>query len=103
MGYKRIQKDVHDDGFHSVKRKTSKCDNWESQDNGSCMDDLVDDTRKKVEATLRKTGIWSGRKVERNLALFSETEVHYFDMDDFAYMDKVVEKGEHKNVSSKHG
>ncbi|GKD60764.1 zinc knuckle CX2CX4HX4C containing protein [Tanacetum coccineum] len=60
------QKDVQDNGFQSVKRKTSKCGNWESQDNENPMDDLVDDTRKKVEAPLkktpRKTGFWTGRK-----------------------------------------
>ncbi|GJR43859.1 phosphonates import ATP-binding protein like protein [Tanacetum coccineum] len=89
------QKDVRDDGFQSVKRKTSKCGNWESQgksqgnefihsllkqqmpksayqkkttstpvfnvfsalveDNENHMDDLVDDTRKKVEAPLKNT------------------------------------------------
>ncbi|GJT48890.1 hypothetical protein Tco_0975047 [Tanacetum coccineum] len=51
------QKDIQDDGFHSVKRKTSKDGNWDRQDNGKPMYDLVDDTRKKVEAPPRKTGI----------------------------------------------
>ncbi|GJU91493.1 hypothetical protein Tco_1303916 [Tanacetum coccineum] len=61
------------------------------------MDGVFDDARKKVEAppkkTLRKTGIWSGRKADspkRNIAFSPETKVHYFDRED-------IEEVEHEN------
>ncbi|GJS56772.1 hypothetical protein Tco_0651556 [Tanacetum coccineum] len=64
------------------------------EDNGNPMDDLVYETRKKVEAppkkTPRKTGIWSGRKADspkRNVVFSPETKVHYFDRDDMEFDD----------------
>ncbi|GJW32487.1 hypothetical protein Tco_0052519 [Tanacetum coccineum] len=59
------QKDVQDNGF-------------QTEDNGNSMDDLVDDTRKKL---------------------------HYFDMDvlEFTNMDQLVEEAEHRNGPSKQG
>ncbi|GKE60562.1 hypothetical protein Tco_1510929 [Tanacetum coccineum] len=108
------QKDVQNDDFQSVKRKTSKGGNWESQgkhqgsefdkstngfyrsivkpksstlvsnsfyaleeDSGNSMDDLVNDTKKKIKAPPRKTGVWLGRKAERNIAFSFETNLHY--------------------------
>nr|GEV92220.1 hypothetical protein [Tanacetum cinerariifolium] len=53
------------------------------EDHGNYMDDLVDDTRKKVEAPPRKTGIWDGLE--------------------FVNMDQVVEVAEHGNVPREHG
>ncbi|GKD72099.1 hypothetical protein Tco_1330381 [Tanacetum coccineum] len=99
------QKDVQDVGLQSVKRKTSTCGNWKSQDNGNVMDDLVADTRKKVEVPSRKTSIWSGRKTEINITLSLKTEHYYFDRDalEFANMDQVVEEAEHENAPSEHG
>ncbi|GJR63437.1 hypothetical protein Tco_1505599 [Tanacetum coccineum] len=73
------------------------------EDNGIYMDELVYDTRKKLEDPLRKTGIWYGMRAERNLTFFPEMEVHYFDRDGFANMDPVVKEEEHENVLSKHG
>nr|GEX40516.1 hypothetical protein [Tanacetum cinerariifolium] len=68
------------------------------EDNGKPMDGLIDDARKKVEAppkkTLRKTGIWSGRKTDspkRNVAFSPKTKVHYFDRED-------IEEVEHDNA-----
>nr|GEU92839.1 hypothetical protein [Tanacetum cinerariifolium] len=55
------------------------------EDNDIPMGDLVDDTRKRVEAYSRMTGIWSGRKVDsrkRNIVFSSEMNLHYFDRDD---------------------
>ncbi|GJT96955.1 hypothetical protein Tco_1092473 [Tanacetum coccineum] len=53
------------------------------EDNGNPMDDLIDETRKKVEVPLkktpRKTGIWSGRKSDspkRIVVFYPETKVH---------------------------
>ncbi|GJW03140.1 hypothetical protein Tco_1561996 [Tanacetum coccineum] len=77
------------------------------KDNGNPMDDLVDETRKKVEVppkkTPRKTGIWSGRKVEspkRNVVFSSETNVHYFDRDDMEFddMGQAAEGWKHENA-----
>ncbi|GJW35349.1 hypothetical protein Tco_0058269 [Tanacetum coccineum] len=62
----------------------------QAKDNGKPMDDLVDDTRKKVEAPLRKTSIWSGRKTnspKRNVVFSIEMKFHYFDMDDMKFND----------------
>nr|GEX64002.1 zinc knuckle CX2CX4HX4C [Tanacetum cinerariifolium] len=52
------------------------------KDNEKLMDDLVDDIRKKVRASLKKTSIWSGRKADSpksNVVFSPETKVHYFD------------------------
>ncbi|GJY05207.1 hypothetical protein Tco_0371147 [Tanacetum coccineum] len=64
------------------------------EDNGKHMDDLVDDTQKKIEAPLkktpRKTGIWSGRKADSpkwNLVYSPKTKVHYFDRDGMEFFD----------------
>nr|GEZ59150.1 hypothetical protein [Tanacetum cinerariifolium] len=75
------------------------------EENCYTMDDLVDDRRKKVEALLRKTVIWLGKKAERNIVFSPEAELHYFDRDvlEFANMDQVVEEAEHGNVPSDHG
>ncbi|GKA12947.1 hypothetical protein Tco_0692493 [Tanacetum coccineum] len=72
------------------------------EDNGKPMDDLVDDTRKKVDAPSRKIGIWSGRKADsskRNVVFSPEMKLHYFDMDDMEFDDieHVVEETEHGN------
>ncbi|GJS79186.1 hypothetical protein Tco_0729067 [Tanacetum coccineum] len=114
--------------FQSVKRKTSKYDNWESQgkrqgsgfnkstntpvskslyvlkeDNGNSIDDLVDDTRKKVEVPPKKTDIRSSRKAERSIAFSQEMKFHYFERDVLEFADRVVEEAEHENVHNKHG
>ncbi|GKC52661.1 hypothetical protein Tco_1075406 [Tanacetum coccineum] len=75
------------------------------EDNDNFMDDLVDDTRKNVEAPPRKTGIWSSWKAERNIVVSLETELHYIDRDvlEFANMDEMMEVAEHGNVPSEHG
>ncbi|GKD82189.1 phosphonates import ATP-binding protein like protein [Tanacetum coccineum] len=63
------------------------------EDNGNFMDELADDTRKKVKAPPRKTGIWSGWKAERNIDFSHETERYNFDRDcsEFVNMNQVVE------------
>ncbi|GJU16864.1 hypothetical protein Tco_1144830 [Tanacetum coccineum] len=77
------------------------------EDNEKAMDDLVDDTRKKMEAhpkkTSRKTAIWSGRKSDspkRNVAFSPEMKVHCFDRDDMDFDDmrQAVEEVEHNNA-----
>ncbi|GKA18964.1 zinc knuckle CX2CX4HX4C containing protein [Tanacetum coccineum] len=75
------------------------------EDHGNYVDDLVDDTRKKVEAPSRKNGIWSDWKVERNIDFSFEIEIHYFERDglEFVNLDHVVEVAEHGNVPSEHG
>ncbi|GJX55814.1 hypothetical protein Tco_0285711 [Tanacetum coccineum] len=75
------------------------------EDHGNYVDDLVDDTRKKVEAPSRKNGIWSDWKEERNIDFSFEMEIHYFERDglEFVNMDHVVEVAEHGNVPSEHG
>ncbi|GKD30039.1 hypothetical protein Tco_1240817 [Tanacetum coccineum] len=104
------QKDVKDDGFQSVKWKIMVVIGTTivsvKEDNGKSMDDLVDDTRKKVKAHPRKTGIWSGRKVDslkRNIVFSLEKKFHYFDREDMDLddMDFVEEEVEHENASSK--
>nr|GEW32620.1 hypothetical protein [Tanacetum cinerariifolium] len=62
--------------------------------NGKHMDDLIDDTQKKMEAphkkAPRKIGIWSGRKAnspKRNVVFSSETMVNYFDREDMDFDD----------------
>nr|GEY41267.1 hypothetical protein [Tanacetum cinerariifolium] len=71
------------------------------EDNGKPIDGLVDDARKKMEdppkKTLRKIGIWLGRKAnppKRNVAFSPEMKVHYFDKKD-------IEEVKHENVYSK--
>ncbi|GKB68055.1 hypothetical protein Tco_0929467 [Tanacetum coccineum] len=78
------------------------------EDNGKHKDDLVDDARKKVEATLkktlRKTSIWSRRKSDspkRNVVFSPETKIHYFDRDDD--MGQAAEEVVHENAYSKNG
>ncbi|GJX56677.1 zinc knuckle CX2CX4HX4C containing protein [Tanacetum coccineum] len=82
------------------------------EDNEKPMDDLVDDTRKKMKAppkkTPRKTSIWSGRKADspkRNVVFSLEAQAHYFDRDDMDFDDMrhAVEEMEHKNAYSKNG
>ncbi|GJZ36901.1 hypothetical protein Tco_0583092 [Tanacetum coccineum] len=79
------------------------------EDNEKSMDDLVDYTRKKMEAhpkkTPRKTCIWSGRKADspkRNAVFSLKTKVHYFDKDDMDFddMGQKVEEVEHMNAYS---
>nr|GEX44064.1 hypothetical protein [Tanacetum cinerariifolium] len=62
---------------------------------------MCDDARKKVKAppkkTLRKTGIWSGRKADspkRNVVFSPEKKIHYFDRED-------IKEVEHENAYSK--
>ncbi|GJS15446.1 hypothetical protein Tco_0409918, partial [Tanacetum coccineum] len=64
------------------------------EDNGSPMDDLVDETQNKVEVPPKKNpwkiGIWSGRKADspkRNVVFSPETKVHYFNRDDMEFDD----------------
>ncbi|GKF24586.1 hypothetical protein Tco_0076908 [Tanacetum coccineum] len=103
-----------DDGFVEVTRNKEASSQPKSNvnDNGNPMDDLVDETRKKVEVppkkTPRKTGIWSGRKVEspkRNVVFSSETNVHYFDRDDMEFddMGQAAEGREHENAYNDNG
>ncbi|GKC68048.1 hypothetical protein Tco_1100646, partial [Tanacetum coccineum] len=68
------------------------------EDNEKHMDDLVDDTRKKVGASPKKTSIWSSRKADSpksNVVFSPETKVHCFDRDDMEFddMEQVVEGG----------
>nr|GFC22355.1 hypothetical protein [Tanacetum cinerariifolium] len=46
------------------------------EDNGKYMDNLVDNTRNKVEAPPRKTSIWSGRKAEYPKRTVAEETEH---------------------------
>ncbi|GJZ02446.1 hypothetical protein Tco_0520407 [Tanacetum coccineum] len=83
------------------------------EDSEKLMDDLVDDTLKKIEAppkkkTPKKTSIWSRRKADspkRNVVFSPETKVHYFDKDDldFDNTGQVVEKVEQRNAYSEIG
>ncbi|GJR64331.1 hypothetical protein Tco_0010396 [Tanacetum coccineum] len=79
---------------------------------GKPMDDLVDDTQKKIEAppkkNPRKTSIWSGKKADsskRNIVFSHETKVTYFDRDDMDFDDVgyAVEEVQHKNAYSENG
>nr|GEY90414.1 hypothetical protein [Tanacetum cinerariifolium] len=74
------------------------------EDSDRLMDDLVDDTLKKMEAPLKKipkkTGIWSRRKADSpkiNVVFSPETKVRYFDKDymDFDNTGQAVEEVEH--------
>ncbi|GJU86668.1 hypothetical protein Tco_1294214 [Tanacetum coccineum] len=52
--------------------------------------------------SIRKTGIWSGRKADsskRNIVFSPEMKLHYFDMNDMEFddMENVVEEVEHGN------
>nr|GEZ51170.1 hypothetical protein [Tanacetum cinerariifolium] len=58
------------------------------------MDDLIDDTQKKMEAPRkkapRKIGIWSDRKAnspKRNVVFSPETKINYFDREDMDFDD----------------
>nr|GEY37896.1 hypothetical protein [Tanacetum cinerariifolium] len=64
------------------------------EDNGNPMDDLIYETRMKVEVPPKKppkkTGIWSGRKADsskRNIVFSHKTKVYYFDRDDMEFND----------------
>ncbi|GKA64407.1 zinc knuckle CX2CX4HX4C containing protein, partial [Tanacetum coccineum] len=106
-----------DDGFVEVthhKEAASQSNAFSAleEDNRNPMDDLVDETRKKVKVppkkTLRLTGIWSGRKAnspKRNIVLSPETKVHCFNRDDteFDDMDQAAEGWEHENAYSDNG
>ncbi|GKG23408.1 hypothetical protein Tco_0391444, partial [Tanacetum coccineum] len=65
----RKQGEMSNDGFQIVQRKVvrSPLVSKHEGDNRKHMDELVADTRKKVEAPPRKTGIWSGRKAGSSL------------------------------------
>ncbi|GJS89142.1 hypothetical protein Tco_0771778 [Tanacetum coccineum] len=63
--------DLEDDGhLDALNTKDPKCDSrgltWSKSwgDNENFMDDLVDDTRKKVGVPPRKTSIWWGREAD---------------------------------------
>nr|GEW29831.1 hypothetical protein [Tanacetum cinerariifolium] len=78
------------------------------EDNGKHMDDLVHDTRKKVEASHRKIGICSGRKADspkRNIVFSLETKLNYFNKDDIDFddMKQAVKEAEHGNAFSENG
>ncbi|GKB53390.1 hypothetical protein Tco_0904143 [Tanacetum coccineum] len=65
-----IKGEMSNDGFQIVQRKVVRSplvSEHEEGDNRKHMDELVADTRKKVKAPLRKTGIWSGRKAGSSL------------------------------------
>ncbi|GJV75699.1 RNA-directed DNA polymerase, eukaryota [Tanacetum coccineum] len=79
------------------------------EDNEKPIDELIDDTRKKMEAlpkkAPRKTGIWSSRKADspkRNVVFSLEMKVHYFDRDDMDFDDMrwAVKELKHMNVVS---
>ncbi|GKD27740.1 hypothetical protein Tco_1233954 [Tanacetum coccineum] len=53
-----------DDHLDALDAKNPKHDSGVLTHNGKFMDDLVDDTRKKVGAPPTKTGIWLGRNAE---------------------------------------
>ncbi|GKC40158.1 hypothetical protein Tco_1052542 [Tanacetum coccineum] len=81
-------------------------------DNEKHMDDLVNDTRKKMEApskkTPRKIVIWSSRKADSpkiNVFFYPETKVHYFDKNDMNFDDigQAIEEVEHENAYSENG
>nr|GEX17988.1 hypothetical protein [Tanacetum cinerariifolium] len=82
------------------------------EDNVKHIYDLFDDTRKKIEALLKKnpmkTCIWSGRKADSpklNLVFYPKTKVRYFDRDGMDFYDKgqAVEEVEHENAYSENG
>ncbi|GJU84708.1 hypothetical protein Tco_1292254 [Tanacetum coccineum] len=78
------QEDVEDDGFQRECETEEKIVIGTTKIMGT-MDDLVDDTKKKVEAPPMKTGIWLGRKMDspkRNVVYSLETKLHYYDRDD---------------------
>ncbi|GJZ65599.1 hypothetical protein Tco_0622295 [Tanacetum coccineum] len=96
------------------KEATSQSNDFSAfeEDNGNPMDDLVDETRKKVDVppkkTPRKTGIWSGRKAyshKRNVVFSPETKVYYFDRDDMEFNDmgQAAEGREHENAYNDNG
>nr|GEV30306.1 hypothetical protein [Tanacetum cinerariifolium] len=96
--YHAVRKPVNvNDEASTSQPKENKEASWQpksDEDNGNPMDDLVDETRKKVEVppkkTPRKTRIWSGRKADsskRNVVFSPETKVHYFDRDDMEFDD----------------
>ncbi|GJS24097.1 hypothetical protein Tco_0452729 [Tanacetum coccineum] len=81
----------------SVKRKTNKY--ALEEDTGNSMYDLVDDTKKKVEAPPRKLGFgWVGKRKAFSL------ETNFFDRDvfEFVNMDQGVEEAENGNVPNEH-
>ncbi|GKD35588.1 hypothetical protein Tco_1251097 [Tanacetum coccineum] len=73
------------------------------EDNDNSIDDMVDDTRKKVVAPPRMTVIWSSRKADSpkiNVFFSPKMKIHYFDGDDMQFDDMglVDEEVEHGNV-----
>ncbi|GKB92426.1 zinc knuckle CX2CX4HX4C containing protein [Tanacetum coccineum] len=78
------------------------------EDNGNPINDLVDETREKVEVPPKKTGIWSGRKADspkRNIVFSPETKFYYFDRDDMEFddTDQAAEGWEHENDYNDNG
>ncbi|GKD96032.1 hypothetical protein Tco_1379929 [Tanacetum coccineum] len=112
----RKHKGTFNDGFQTIQRKDF-CGPLGSKKGmvgryRKPMDDLVDDTQKKIKAppkkTPRKTDIWSGRKADsskRNIVFSHETKVNYFDRDDMDFDDigQAVEEVQHENAYSENG
>ncbi|GKA28795.1 hypothetical protein Tco_0715040 [Tanacetum coccineum] len=99
-------KATNDIGSKMDDSDSEKVKNVFVEDNEKHMDNLVDDTRKNVEAPPKKTGIWSSRKAgspKRNVVFSHKTKVHYFDMDDMIFDDigQATEEVEHENAYSK--
>ncbi|GJT09612.1 JmjC domain-containing protein [Tanacetum coccineum] len=115
----RKQGGTSNDGFQTVQRKDvrgplttstplSNAFSVLDEDNEKPMDDLVDDTRKKVGASPKKTSILSGRKADSpksNVVFSPETKVHCFDRDNMEFddMEQVVEEEGHGSASSGNG
>nr|GEU73285.1 hypothetical protein [Tanacetum cinerariifolium] len=83
----------HNVPINSVKRKTSKDGNWDSQEI-------------RWRLLPRKINIWSGRKDDspkRNVVFSHETKLHYFNRDDMEFddMEQVVKEAQHENASRK--
>ncbi|GKB93600.1 probable protein phosphatase 2C 60 [Tanacetum coccineum] len=86
-----------DDPIFNEDLGTHGDDRQHDEDNEKPMDDLVDDTKKKVEAPPRKISIWSGRKADspmRNIFFSPQTKLQYFDRDymEFDDMKHAVEE-----------
>ncbi|GKD26177.1 hypothetical protein Tco_1232391 [Tanacetum coccineum] len=97
-------------GFQTIQKK-APCGpladkKGRGEDNEKPMDDLVDDTKKKVEAPPRKISIWSGRKADspmRNIFFSPQTKLQYFDRDYMEFDDMKHAVEENGNASSKNG
>ncbi|GJZ60777.1 zinc knuckle CX2CX4HX4C containing protein [Tanacetum coccineum] len=109
------QKDVWDDGFQSVKRKTSKDGNWDSQGKrqGSGFTKSNNDSYRPVMKPKSSTPVsnsfstleeYNGNSMD-DLADDTRKKLYYFDRDDMEFddMKQVVEEAKHGNASSENG